>query len=87
MWKPEDELRPHSIEAVCAADDTAGKKYILINVGRDSEGRTVPSLERLRRKVEKCLVTDKKNVFATKKLYIVGHWNTAEPDEEQNEVT
>ncbi|KAF2632668.1 hypothetical protein BU25DRAFT_417273 [Macroventuria anomochaeta] len=85
MSKLEELLRPHSIEAVCAADRADGKSYILIDVGRDSKGRAVPSLERLKRKVDKCLVTDKKHVFAATKLYIIGDWNAAEPGEGQNE--
>ena len=87
MPKLEELLQPHSIEAVCAADRTAGKSYILIDLGRDSKGHAVPSLERLKRKVNKCIANDKKLVFAVTKLYIVGHWNAVELGEEQNEVS
>lgn len=80
-------LQPHDIEMVCAADRANGKSYILIDAGRDSKGRAVPSLERLKRKVEKCIVTDKKHVFATTKLYIIGDWNTADQGKEQTEVS
>lgn len=79
-------LQRHSIEAVCAADRAQGKSHILINVGCNSRGRAVPSLERLKRKVEKCIVMNKKHVFATTKLYIIGDWINAEPDEVQDEV-
>lgn len=87
MWKPEGELGPYGIKAVCAADRAEDKSHLLIDVGRDSIGRAVPSLERLKRKVNNCRVTDNKAMFAATKLYIVGGWNLAEPNEGQNEVS
>ncbi|KAJ4992717.1 hypothetical protein SVAN01_01763 [Stagonosporopsis vannaccii] len=81
MSKPEDELRPFSLEEVCAADRSAKRSYICINVGRDSKGRVVPSLERLQRKAEKCLTTNKKPVTTSTKLYIFGDWIAAVPKE------
>ncbi|KAJ4362209.1 hypothetical protein N0V95_001453 [Ascochyta clinopodiicola] len=85
LSKLETLLQPHSIAAVCAADRANNKSYVLIDVGRDSKGRAVPSLERLKRKVRKCLATEKKHVFATTKLYIVGEWHTVELSEELDE--
>lgn len=79
-------LQPHSIEAACIANRANGKSFILIDVGRDSRGHSVLSLERLKRKVEKCLVTDKKQVFLTTKLYIVGEWNAADLGGGQTDV-
>lgn len=79
-------LQHNSIEEICVADRAAGKSFILIDVGRNSNGQAVPSLERLKRKVEKCLVTEKKHVFATTKLYIVGDWNATEFEEELTDV-
>jgi hypothetical protein len=79
-------LQPHSVEAACAADRANGKSFILIDLGRNSKGAAVPSLERLRRKVEKVLVTDKSHMFATTKLYVVGDWNFEEVEGERTEV-
>ena len=87
MWKVEDESEPFNIEAVITADKAEGMSHILIDVGRDSKGRAVPSLERLRRKVERCIVTDKKQVFATTKLYVFGKWNYVERNGPQDEVS
>jgi hypothetical protein len=86
MWKPEGEPGPYSIKAACAADRAKGTSHMFVDVGRDSIGCAVPSLERLKRKVNKCMVTDKKAMFAATKLYIVGDWNLAEPNGGQNKV-
>lgn len=87
MSKPEDELRPFSLEEVCAADRTAKRSFIRIDVGHDSKGCSVLSLARLQRKVEKCLTTNKKPVTTSTKLYIFGDWVTAVPEEGLSEVS
>lgn len=88
MLKPvEEELRPFSFEAVIKADRAASKRFILIDVGRDSKGCVTPSLERVKRKVKECLALDSKQTLATTKLYIVGDWNYVEPKEKLSEVS
>ncbi|KAH6620383.1 hypothetical protein C7974DRAFT_458501 [Boeremia exigua] len=73
--------------AVCAADRAAGNGFVLLDVGRDSKGRKVPSLERVQRKVQKHLLADKKRLSVVKKLYIKGDWNTAKPTKKQDEAS
>lgn len=87
MSKPEDELQPYSLQALCAADRTAGISHIRVNVAKESKGQVIPSLERLTRKVEKLLTTKSKLVSSSTKLYIVGAWITKEPDAELSQVT
>ena len=87
MLKPiESELRPFNFEEVLAADRAAGNRNIHIDVSRNSKGVAVPSLERLKRKVQKCLTNDTKHRLATTKLYISGPWNYAERQEGMTEV-
>ncbi len=80
-------LHEHDIKVACAADRANKKSNIFIDTGRDSEGDSPPSLERLKRKIEKCIVGDKKQIFATTKLYIVGSWNYAELEGEVKEAS
>lgn len=86
MLTLEDELRPWSFKRVCAADRAAGAKHIILDVEHDPEGRGVPSLEHLRRRIEE-LLAHERLVTTTKKLYIVGAWNTTPSTEEQSEVS
>ncbi|KAF3045653.1 hypothetical protein E8E12_011005 [Didymella heteroderae] len=90
MLKPlEPNLRPFNFEEVLAADRAAGIRNVHIDVSRNSKGIAVPSLERLKRKVARCLTNDTKHRLATTKLYISGDWNYAESEEEltENEKT
>lgn len=88
MLKPlEPNLRPFNFEEVLAADRAAGLRNVHIDVGRNSKGIAVPSLERLERKVARCLTNDTKHRLATVKLYISGDWNYAEPEGELTAVS
>ncbi|KAF3046697.1 hypothetical protein E8E11_005620 [Didymella keratinophila] len=90
MLKPlEPNLQPFNFEEVLTADRAAGLRNVHIDVGRSSKGVAVPSLERLKRKVTRCLTNDIKHRLATTKLYISGDWNYAEPrkDLTENEKT
>jgi hypothetical protein len=87
MLKPlELNLQPFNFEEVLAADRTTGLRNVHIDVGRNSKGVAVPSLERLKRKVARCLTNDTKHRLATTKLYISGPWNYAERQEGMTEV-
>lgn len=79
-------MQPFSFQGVVAADRAASKRFVLIDVSRNTRGAAVPSLERLKRKIAKCLTNDTKHRLASTKLYIVGEWNCAEPKEELSEV-
>ncbi|KAF1934036.1 uncharacterized protein M421DRAFT_200 [Didymella exigua CBS 183.55] len=90
MLKPiESELQPFNFEEVLAADRAAGSRNIHIDVSRNSKGVAVPSLERLKRKVQRCLTNDTKYRLTTTKLYISGDWNYAGPEDTlaENEKT
>jgi hypothetical protein len=88
MLKPlEPNLLPFNFEEVLASDRAAGLRNVHINVGRNSKGVATPSLERLKRKIAKCLTNDTKHRLATTKLYISGDWNYAVPEEELDEVS
>lgn len=88
MLKPlEPNLQPFNFEEMLAADRAAGLRNVHIDVGRNSKGVAVPSLERLKRKVARCLTNDTKRRLVTTKLYISGDWNYAEREEEMTEVS
>lgn len=88
MLKPlELNLRPFNFEEVLAADHSAALRNFHIDVSRNSKGIAVPSLERLKRKVARCLTNDAKHRLATVKLYISGDWNYAEPEGELTAVS
>lgn len=88
MLKPlEPSLQPFNFEEVLAADRAAGLRNVHIDVGRNSKGIAVPSLERMKRKVAKCITNDTKHRLATTKLYISGDWNYVEPEEEVTNVS
>lgn len=88
MLKPlEPNLQPFNFEEVLAADRATGLRNVHVDVGRSSKSVTVPSLERLKRKVVRCLTNDSKHRLATTKLYISGNWNYAEPEGEMTEVS
>lgn len=66
-------LRAYSLEK--ALDTDRGADCLVIDVGRDESGQSVPSLAHITERVDHVLHHARAAAFAATKLYIIGDWN------------
>jgi hypothetical protein len=66
-------LRPYDLKKALAAD--RGGDCLVIDVGRNDKGETVPSLQWVTEEVDHFIQHALTPTFAAKKLYIIGEWN------------
>jgi hypothetical protein len=66
-------LKAYDLES--ALDSDRGDRCIVIDVGRDEKGQSVPSLDRVVEQVHQHIQHVQTPTFAATKLYVVGAWN------------
>jgi hypothetical protein len=66
-------LKAYDLQKALAADH--GVDCLVIDVGRDDNGQSVPSLAHVIERVDHVLHHARASAFAATKLYVVGEWN------------
>jgi len=74
-------LRAYDLERALATD--RGTDCLVIDVGRDDSGQSVPSLAHVVECVDHVLHHARAVAFAATKLYIIGDWNLTPIDSEE----